>query len=199
MRAHRGYSLPEFLAGLTIFGVLAALSVPSISTYLRSRGAVSSAAQLVAHLRMARSKAMLEGNDYLVQFINATTYVVVDDDGGGEGTPGNHGFVANNRGNAVADLGERVFGPYELPCGFAFEISPSFTNPFTREPLGCSVTFPALDGIPTVVFHPNGTANTNGYVAMGPRAEGPDNSAARTMVLRVLRPTGNVEARPAGA
>jgi prepilin-type N-terminal cleavage/methylation domain-containing protein len=199
MRAHRGYSFLELMVGLTVFGILAAVSAPSICSYLRSRGARSGADQVVAHLRMARSNAIMEGNDYLVQFIDATTYVVIDDDGGGDGLPGSPDFVATNRGNGAADFGERVFGPYELPPGLAFDTSPASTNPFTQEPLGSSVTFPPLAGVPTVVFHPNGTANANGYVAMAPHADVSEDSAARTMVLRVLRPTGNVEARPAGA
>ena len=110
MKSCRGYSLTELMTAISIIGILAVASVPNVSAYLRSSSSQGAADQLSGDFRLARSRAILEGNDYLVQFTSATTYTIVDDDGGGNGIPGNAGYTAANRANGQADDGEPFWG-----------------------------------------------------------------------------------------
>lgn len=199
MSRRHGYSLTEVMAGVAVVGLLAVATVPNISSYLRSQGAASGAEQLGAHMRLARSRAILEGNDYVVRFLEGSRYVIVDDDGGGDGVPGAAGFVASNRSNGAADDGERQMGPFALPRDLVFATADGVTNPFTFEEVSSAVTFPTRDGAPTVVFRANGTSDTGGFVAIAPQADLDRQSAARCYVLQLLSATGSVATRAAGA
>jgi prepilin-type N-terminal cleavage/methylation domain-containing protein len=198
VKSCRGYSLTELMAAISIIGILAVASIPNVSAYLRSSSSQGAADQLSGDLRLARSRAILEGNDYLVQFTSATTYTIVDDDGGGEGIPGNAGYTAGNRGNERADDGERVLGPFQLPRDVRFATVNGAVNPFTNEELTDAVTFPDVGGFPTLVFHANGTAEDAGFVALQPLTDINRACTANCRVLEVLAPTGSIEVRSAG-
>ena len=197
MARQQGFSMVEVMTGVAVIGILTIATVPNISSYLRSRSAVSASEQIGAHLRMARSRAILEGNDYLVQISDESSYVIVDDDGGGNGIPGAAGYDAANRGNGRADDGEVVLGPYALPADLRFAIASGTTNPFTGETIVNAVTFPELEGFPTVVFHANGTAEDSGYIALAPAHDVAQDSRARTRVVQILGSTGSVASRAA--
>jgi prepilin-type N-terminal cleavage/methylation domain-containing protein len=198
MSGRRGFSLTEVVAGLTILGILAAVSVPNISSFLRSQGSNSGAAQLTAHLRLARSRAILEGNDYLVQFVGDRQYEIVDDDGGGNGVPGSAGYDAANRNNGRADQNELLLGPFDLPSDLEFATVGGIRNPFTGEQITEAVNLPEWDGSPTAMFHPNGTADAEGFVAIQSRSDIDRDTAARCRVIRLVSSTGAVDTRPAG-
>lgn len=198
MRSRQGYTITELMVGVAIIGILAVASAPNIASYLRSQGAASGTEQLSAHIRMARSRAILEGNDYLVVFDSNNQYTIVDDDGGGQGIPGAVGFEAANRNNGSADADERVMGPFALPRDLRFASVSGIRNPFTGEVISEAVSFPLLDGKPTLVLHPNGTADPGGFVTTAPQHDIDRDSDSRTRVLQVVGPTGGVEARAAG-
>lgn len=199
MSARQGYSLTEVMVGVVVVGLLAVATVPNIGSYLRSQGAASGAEQLSAHMRLARSRAILEGNDYVVQFLEGSRYVILDDDGGGDGVPGSADYDAANRSNGVADDGERVMGPFELPGDLVFAAADGATNPFTLQEISAAVTFPTRDGVPTVVFRANGTSDSNGFVTLAPQADLDRGSSARCYVLQLLSATGSVASRAAGS
>lgn len=198
MQSRNGYTVTELMVGVTIIGIAAVASVPNVSSYLRSRNAATGSEQLSSHFRVARSRAVLEGNDYLVQFTSSSTYQIVDDDGGGNGIPGNADYDATNRGNGQADDGELVMGPFALPTGLAFATASGIQNPFTGEELSDPVTFGEVNGVRSVVFHSNGTADEGGYVALAPAVDVGADSARRTRVLQLTAATGTVAARAAG-
>lgn len=198
MQPRSGYTVTELMVGVTIIGIAAVASVPNIASYLRSRNTATGSEQLSSHFRVARSRAILESNDYLVQFTNANTYQIVDDDGGGNGIPGNAGYEATNRGNGQADDGELVMGPFVLPPGLAFATVSGIQNPFTGDELSDPITFGEVNGVRAVVFHSNGTADEGGFVALAPAVDVGADSARRTRVLQLTASTGTVTARAAG-
>ena len=197
MLRRQGYTLVEVMTGVAIVGILAAAMVPNVGSYLRSRGSANGSGQLGAHLRLARSCAVMEGNDYVVQFVDDSHYRVLDDDGGGDGVPGSDAYVAANRGNGRADNGERVLGLFTLPAEVVFASVAGARNPFTGKPVSAAVTFPERNGRPTLVFHANGTAEDGGFVALSPRADLQSTHGGRCRVLQVLRLTGGIESRSA--
>jgi prepilin-type N-terminal cleavage/methylation domain-containing protein len=190
-----GFTLPEIMVSVAIIGILAVITGPSVAAFMRSRASTSAVDQIAAHLRLARSYAVLEGNDYLVRFLDDHNYVIVDDDGGGGGMPGAEGYVASNRNNGAADSGENQLGPFELPEGMAFDAATNAVNPFTNTSITSAVTFPPLNGKPVARFRANGTTSVTGYIAVSPSVvEG--STIVRTTVLQVLRTTGSVASRP---
>ena len=84
-----------------------------------------------------------------------------------------------------------------LPADLQFTIASGTTNPFTGETISEAVTFPDLEGFPTVVFHPNGTAEDSGYIALAPAHDVEHDSRARCRVVQVLGSTGSVASRAA--
>lgn len=198
MQPRNGYTVTELMVAVTILGIAAVASVPNITSYLRSRNAATATEQVGAHLRVARSRAVLEGNDYVVQFTGANTYQVVDDDGGGNGIPGAAGYDVTNRSNGQADAGELVMGPFTLPQDIAFATVAGIQNPFTGTELDAPITFGEVNGTRAVVFHSNGTADEGGYVALAPQTDVGADSARRTRVLQLTASTGSVQSRAAG-
>lgn len=198
MDSSRGYSLTEMMAAIALIGILAVASVPNVSAYLRSASSENAADQLIGDLRLARSRAILEGNDYLVVFTSASAYTIIDDDGGGNGVPTAVDYTAANRHNGQADAGELVLGPFSLPRDVRFATVDGIVNPFTSQSLDEAVTFPLSGGNPTLVFHPNGTAEDAGFVALQPASDVERGCSARCKVLQVAAPTGSVEVRNAG-
>ena len=72
MRTHRhdasGFSLAEILVVLVVFGILAAVTVPGVSGYLRSARVEGAAGTLAADLRLARSLASAQRSSYAMTF-----------------------------------------------------------------------------------------------------------------------------------
>jgi len=190
-----GFTLTEVSLGVAVVGILTVATVPNIRSYVESRRSSDASNQVEMHLRMARSRAVMEGNTYFIQFQDNNTYVVVDDDGGGQGIPGAAGFVAANRSNLLPDAGERVYGPFDLPEGIVFDAASGSVNPFTGNATGDAVTFPQVNGGAMIVFNPDGTTNNTGYIALAPMHAIAAGTVEKARTLRVLRSTGNVSVR----
>jgi Tfp pilus assembly protein FimT len=72
----------ELLVVMACAGIALAASWPNVRGMTRMQRLTGSANQLVTHLRLAREKAVAEGNDYIVTFrINSNDYQVWDDEG----------------------------------------------------------------------------------------------------------------------
>lgn len=80
MNAHRheasGFSLLELMVVVGVFGVLVAVSVPSVSGYLRSMRVQGAATTLAADLRYARALATAQRRSYAVTFAPSSYSVV---------------------------------------------------------------------------------------------------------------------------
>ena len=152
----RGMTLVEIMGALVIFGILIALGLPAFRSYFATHAVDGAANNLSVNLRLARQKAATEQNNYKVSLDPAAlNYTILDDD----------------NGNNVADAGEMVLGPVNIPAELTVTNGP--LSPFPGDSL---------------VFYPNGTASASGTVTIS-------NSKGFWRVVAVLRSTGAVAMR----
>ncbi|GAB4222450.1 MAG: hypothetical protein Kow0062_19890 [Acidobacteriota bacterium] len=83
-RHDAGFSLPELLVSLAIGGILLGIAYTSLqSAQWRTS---SAAAVLVRQLDLARSKAVFEQNDYVVEFVAGGSQITILDDDNSDGS-----------------------------------------------------------------------------------------------------------------
>jgi prepilin-type N-terminal cleavage/methylation domain-containing protein len=81
MRNH-GFTLIELAIVLSVLGLVVALSMGNIQSVIRGQRLTGATNQMITHLRLAREKAVAEGNNYVVTFRQMqNNYVVWDDEG----------------------------------------------------------------------------------------------------------------------
>ena len=82
LRTQRGFTAMELMIVLGIFGLVIAASWGNFQSLIRQQRLVGATNQLVTHLRLAREKAVAEGNNYIVTFRpGINDYQVWDDEG----------------------------------------------------------------------------------------------------------------------
>lgn len=156
LRGSGGMTLVEIMGALVIFGILIALGLPAFRSYFATHAVDGAANNMAVNLRLARQKAATEQNNYKVSLDpTAQTYTILDDD----------------NGNNVADAGEMVHGPVNIPAELTVTNGP--LTPFPGDSL---------------VFYPNGTASASGTVLIS-------NASGFWRVVAVLRSTGAVAMR----
>ena len=67
----RGFSLVELLVGLTVFGILVGMSVPSFQRYSLTQRLRGTSENLVQTIHLQRSRAMATGQDVVIEFDTA--------------------------------------------------------------------------------------------------------------------------------
>ena len=72
----RGFSLSELMVVLAVFGLLAAITIPGVSSYIRTARITGTANTLAADLRYARSLASAQRKTYAVMFASNTYSLV---------------------------------------------------------------------------------------------------------------------------
>ena len=77
-----GFTSLELMIVLTCFGLVVAASWGTIGSMIHQHRLTSAANQVATHLRLAREKAVAEGNNYIVTFrVPNNDYRVWDDEG----------------------------------------------------------------------------------------------------------------------
>ncbi|UCF78884.1 MAG: GspH/FimT family pseudopilin [Candidatus Eiseniibacteriota bacterium] len=109
-----GVTLVEIMAGLVVFGILIAASLPAFRNYMSTQLVEGTVNRFAVNLRLARQKAATEGNNYMFTFDPATsTYRILDD----------------NNNNSVLDAGEIVHGPFTIPAELTVTNGPAVPFP----------------------------------------------------------------------
>lgn len=103
-----GFTIVEIVAALTLFSILAAMSIGSLSYYLAGRSLDTGAAELVSQIHEAQSLAVATGNTYRIDFSDSSHTVYT---------------LQRRQGSQWVN----VRGPMSLP-GVQFSSTPSFGN-----------------------------------------------------------------------
>ena len=101
-KLQRGFSLMELMVVIAIVGVMAAIAIPSFSSW-KDRQAVSNAASsLLKHLKQARNLAMAENRIVRIAFTtNSYTY---DDNNSGVCVPCKHHVIAMSQFSGTIEV-----------------------------------------------------------------------------------------------
>jgi prepilin-type N-terminal cleavage/methylation domain-containing protein len=79
-RTDRGFSLVEMLVVVAIIAIMAAVSIPAISRYVRNYRIRGAAQQVAGELQAARSKAIMTNTNAGPGVVGGVSFVVVDAD-----------------------------------------------------------------------------------------------------------------------
>lgn len=88
VRTEKGFTTLELMIVLTAAGLVLAASWGNFSSLLRQHRLSSAASSMATHLRLARERAVAEGNDYIVTFMTGTNSYEIWDDEGSDATLG---------------------------------------------------------------------------------------------------------------
>jgi prepilin-type N-terminal cleavage/methylation domain-containing protein len=189
--AGSGFTLLELMVGVSIFGILLAVSIPPLVRSMDTQGSANQAGALASRLRLARSQSLTACADVVVYFNRdgAGTYTVHVDNGGGNGTPDDANFVAANRNNGQVDANEPVQQPVSVQerLVFGYVVGAKTDG---GEFLGAPISFA---GTPQrVTFHSDGTASEDGWVSVMPLQDFLDQEAGREYLVEINGTTGEV-------
>ena len=165
-----GFTLIELVFVMVIVGIIASMMTPLFSP---GRWRADSAVQeLAISLNAAQRLAVLRQHDIIVRFRLSDRSVFIHQD-------------ANN--NGAQDEGEDT-RTLELPETVGFG---SGSVPNLPEGAG-PVSFPIRAGVPTLVFHRNGSANATGALYLRPVEGSMSGASQGVRAITVERATGEV-------
>ncbi len=80
IKRQRGFTLTELLVTIAVFGILAAIAIPSFFSWMPSLRLNGAARLVMGDLMAARMKAVSQNNRFRVIFIDNHQYKMLDDD-----------------------------------------------------------------------------------------------------------------------
>jgi prepilin-type N-terminal cleavage/methylation domain-containing protein len=187
-----GFTMLELMATVSIVAILLAISIPAIYRGMHTLNSRQDADGLSGRLRLARSQALTTFSDVVVYFglDGANTYTVHLDNGGGTGLPDDPDYVTANRNNGSIDANELVKQPIELREGTVFGYIPGGMNS-AGEALTEAISLPGDP--PRLTFRADGTADTNGSVALLPLMDFLDQIPGRDFLVEIRSSTGEIK------
>lgn len=77
MRNRKGFSLVEIIVMIGIFGLLSAIAIPAVNSYVRSNRLATTTDQMAADMQMVRSMSIANGRIYRLTATNVG-YTITD-------------------------------------------------------------------------------------------------------------------------
>jgi type II secretion system protein H len=106
MKRNDGFTIIELLTVVVVFGIIAAIGIPTIRSYSRSIDIQAAASQMAADMWYARQRAIATSEPHSVFFAtDENQYSIFRDDGNG---------VSYNAANGAIDVGEEVLATKNL-------------------------------------------------------------------------------------
>lgn len=175
LRDKAGFTITELLIVVALLGVMAAVAIPNIISWIPAMRVNSAARDLASEMQLARMKAVSERNDYVITFDTTNNqYSIYDDD--------DSDFSTSNVLVKTVDIDTEHKG---IQFGYV-----SGQTSTSGTAISNSVTF---TGTPRrVAFEPNGTANKNGSVYLIPTEDIASSRKDRQRAITVIQ-TGRIK------
>ena len=113
-----GFTLPELMVVLVIFGIMTAVALPGFNKFMRSLDLNNQVQRTATMIRVIRQKAITENNNYVVYWSS---------------TDQGWGWWDDDDNDGVKDGMERYAAPEKLPGWIT--VTNSTTNPFPSDSL----------------------------------------------------------------
>jgi type II secretion system protein H len=117
-RPSAGFTLPELMVVLVIFGIVSAVALPGFNRFMRTLDLNSQVQQVATMIRVVRQKAITENNNYVVWWDPSTR---------------GWGWFDDDNSDGVHQNTERIQMPTALPGWIT--VTNSGTNPFPSDSL----------------------------------------------------------------
>jgi type II secretion system protein H len=113
-----GFTLPELMVVLVIFGIVSAVALPGFNRFMRALDLNSQVQQVATMMRVVRQKAITENNNFIVWW---------------DPTTRGFGWFDDDNSDGVHQGTERIQTPTALPDWIT--VTNSGTNPFPSDTL----------------------------------------------------------------
>lgn len=111
-----GFSLPELMVVLVIFGIVSAVALPGFNKFMRSLDLNNQVQRTATTIRVVRQRAITENNNFVVYWDNTTK---------------GWGWWDDDDNDGVKDGMEKYAAPEALPSWIT--VANSTTNPFPSD------------------------------------------------------------------
>ena len=118
LRSNGGFTLPELMVVLVIFGIVTAVALPGFNKFMRSLDLNSQVQKTATMIRVIRQKAITENNNFVVYW---------------DSTNKGWGWWDDDDNDGVKDGMENYATPEKLPDWIT--VTNSTTNPFPSDSL----------------------------------------------------------------
>ncbi len=117
-RRSPGFTLPELMVVMVVFGIVSAIALPGFNRFMRSLDLNSQVQKIATTIRVVRQRAITENNNFVVWWSDADR---------------GWGWYDDDNNNGVKDGPEKFESPVPLPTWIT--VTNSMVNPFPSDTL----------------------------------------------------------------
>ena len=180
LKGKDGFTMTELVIVAAVLGLMAAVAIPNIISWIPTMRANSSIRNLASEMQLARMQAVSERNNYVITFDTTNHEYTIHDDNDSDGNLDETGAAATNGD-------ETSKGPISLSTDIQFGYVAGQVGT-----AGTTITSAVTFSGTSETFEPDGTATNNGSVYLIPTQDISISRKDRQRAITVIQ-TGRVK------